>query len=270
MTLRKPVALVTGASSGIGREIARQLAADGHHLLLIARRGNRLRELARELQSDHGISTHVLELDLVRPDAPDRVIRFLDEKKLFVETLVNNAGFGQVGRFHELDRDRQLQMIQLNVTVVTDLTRRILPGMIERGEGAVLNVASSAAFQPAPLMGIYHATKAFVLFFTEAIAEEIRGTGVAATALCPGPVGQTEFGEHVGSAAKVPGLGIVQVPAARVARLGLKGLRRGKTIVVPGFFMRLSSWISPRLPRWLVRKITHRIQLTRRTPILRR
>jgi short-subunit dehydrogenase len=257
------LALVTGASSGIGREIARHLAADGYDLLLVARREDRLRELATELESKHGRRIHVLPIDLTETDAIDRVVEYVEKEKLQIDMLVNNAGFGSVGPFHEIDRDTQIDMIKLNVVALTDLSRRLLPGMVERGRGQVLNVASSAAFQPAPVMGVYHATKAFVLFLTEAIAEEVRGTGVTATALCPGPVAHTEFGENTGTHEKVPGLGVVRVDASKVARLGIKGALRGKTIVVPGLFMRLSSWISPRLPRWLVRKITHLIQLSR-------
>jgi len=203
-------------------------------------------------------------LDLTTPDAAQRVEDFLDAKGLTVHTLVNNAGYGLVGDFRLLDRQEQLNMIQLNVMVLTDLTHRLLPAMIARGQGTVINVASSAAFQPSPSMGVYHATKSFVLFLTEALSEELRGTGVTATALCPGPVDQTEFGDRVGTDAKVPGLGIVRLSAVTVARKGLAGAARGKTIVVPGFWMRLNSVVAPRLPRWFVRKAIHWIQRQRR------
>jgi len=231
--------------------------------VLIARRLERLEELSDELVSNHGVSAYILPLDLTAPRAADQVVEFLETHHLAVHTLVNNAGFALVGRFHEIDHKAQLEMIQLNVTVLTDLTRRLLPGMVKRGAGCVLNVASSAAFQPAPVMGVYHATKAFVLFLTEAIAEEIQGTGVTATALCPGPVGQTEFGDRLGATGKVPGLGFVRVSAEDVARQGLAAARRGKTIIVPGFWMKLSSMIAPRLPRWFVRKAMHRVQRSR-------
>lgn len=257
------LALVTGASSGIGLELARHLAADGCDVVLIARRLDRLKALSEELVSKHGVSVHILALDLSAPRAVNEVIEFLDTRQLEVHTLINNAGFGLVGRFHEIDRQAQLDLIQVNVTVPADLTRCLLPGMVERGEGRVLNVASSSAFQPASMVGLYHASKAFVLFLTEAIAEEVRGTGVTATALCPGPVGQTEFGDRLGPAGKVPGLNFIQVSARDVARIGLAGMRRGKTIVVPGFWMKLNSVITPRLPRWFVRKTIHMLQRSR-------
>lgn len=231
--------------------------------MLTARRLERLEELSDELVSSHGVSVHILPLDLTLPLAADQVIEFLDAHQMVVHTLVNNAGFGLVGRFHEIDLEAQLEMIQLNVTVLTDLTRRLLPGMVERGAGRVINVASSAAFQPAPVMGLYHATKAFVLFLTEAIAEELQGTGVTATALCPGPVGQTEFGVRLGAVGNVPGFGFVRVSAKDVARKGLAAAGRGRTIIVPGFWMKVNSVITPRLPRWLVRKAIHRVQRSR-------
>ena len=187
----------------------------------------------------------------------------LGDNRLSIDLLVNNAGFGFVGAFHETDRQTILEMIQLNVVVLADLTRRLLPSMVERGSGRIINVASSAAFQPAPLMGLYHATKAFVLFLTEAIAEEVRESGVKVTALCPGPVGQTEFGMRLGTDEKVPGLDLVRVPAAEVAATGLAAADAGRAVVVPGIIMKLGTAIAPRLPRWLVRRITHRIQRSR-------
>ncbi|MFC2085865.1 SDR family NAD(P)-dependent oxidoreductase [Bacteroidota bacterium] len=257
------LALVTGASSGIGLEFARRLAADGYDLVLIARRAERLDALSDELSSRHGISTHALPLDLTVPGAVDSVVQFIDTNHLVVHTLVNNAGFGLVGRFYEIDRLAQLGMIQLNLTVLTDLTRCFLPGMIERGEGRILNVASSASFQPAPFAGLYHATKAFVLFLTEALSEELRGTGVTASVLCPGPVDKTEFSERRGGENKVPRLGFTLVDAKDVARTGLNGLSRGRTIIVPGLAMKLSSIITPRLPRWLVRRLIYLIMRSR-------
>jgi short-subunit dehydrogenase len=257
------LALVTGASSGIGLEFARQLASEGYNVILIARRLERLEALREELVANHAVTAYVLPLDLAVPGAADLVVEFLETNRLSVHTLVNNAGFGLVGRFDQTSRAALHEMIQLNVAVLADLTRCLIPGMIERGEGRVLNVASSAAFQPAPLMGLYHATKSFVLFLTEAISEELRGTGVTATALCPGPVGQTEFGDHLGTERKVPAMGLVRLSARDVARQGLRGSSNGKAIVVPGLMMKISALITPRLPRWFVRKATHRIQKSR-------
>lgn len=260
---RRRLALVTGASSGIGAEFARAIAERGEDLVMIARRRDRLEAVRDELLSKNAISVHLLPLDLTLPGAVNRVIEFLEERNLTVDRLVNNAGYGLVGRFHEIDREKQLNMIQLNVTALTDLTRQLLPGMVKRGTGSVINVASSAAFEPSPLMGLYHATKAYVLFMTEALAEELRGTGVTATALCPGPTAKTEFGNQLGSERKVPGINLVKVKARDVARAALSGADRGKVIVVPGLIMKISSMVTPRLPRWFVRKATHRIQKSR-------
>ena len=231
--------------------------------MLVARRQQRLEELASGLLKEYSIECRILPVDLTSDDAADAVAGFLDSEGLDLDLLVNNAGFGRVGLFHEEDPQRIDDMIQLNAAVLAKLTRLVLPGMVARGRGGILNVASSAAFQPAPVMGLYHATKSFVLFLTEAIAEEVRGSGVNVTALCPGPVAQTEFGDHLGTETKVAGIGLVRIPAARVAKAGIDGVEKGKTIVVPGAWMWLSSLVSPRLPRWMTRKITHRIQLTR-------
>jgi short-subunit dehydrogenase len=260
------LAVVTGASSGIGLAVARHLADQQYDLVLVARREERLKALADEITSTRHVQVYTLGLDLSATGASMEVKHFLETNDLQVDLLVNNAGFGLVGRFAELDRERQLNMIQLNVVAVTDLTRLLLPDMISRGHGRIVNVASSAAFQPAPLMGVYHATKSFVLFLTEALAEELRGTGVTATVVCPGPVGQTEFGDHTGTDEKVPGLGLVRVDAADVARIGLKAATKGKVVSVPGLIMRLSSMVTPRLPRALVRKATHLIQRSRVVP----
>ena len=253
---------MTGASSGIGRAIAREIAARGQDVVLVARRRDRLEDVASELRTSHGVDAHVFAADLGDRETPERIKAFLDANGLTVHTLVNNAGYGLVGDFRLVDRQDQLGMIQVNLTALTDLTHRLLPKMIERGEGIVLNVASTAAFQPAPLMAVYHATKAYVLFLTEALAEELRGTGVTATALCPGPV-KTEFGARIGVEGKIPALELVQLSADKVAKIGLAGAVRGKTIVVPGFLNGVGAILGPRLPRALVRKIIHFLQRTR-------
>src|SRR5512137_1041621 len=190
--------LVTGASSGIGLELARCFAADGCRLVLVARKGNVLEALATDLRKAHKIQAQVITTDLAHPDAPARLLAHLQAAGLKVDVLVNNAGFGAQGRFAELPLQRQLEMLQVNITSLTHLTRLLLPGMIERHRGGILNVASTAAFQPGPGMAVYYATKAYVLSFTEALAEELAGTGVTVTALCPGPT-QTNFAEAAGA-----------------------------------------------------------------------
>src|SRR5262245_61136745 len=177
MTDRK-VALITGASSGIGRELAKVIAADGYDLTLSARREERLESLARELSVAHGISARVIASDLADPAAAKRLVGELEKEKLTIDVLVNCAGLGVYGRLWETELVRQLEVIQVNLVALTGLTRLLLPGMVSRGRGRVLNVASTAAFQPGPFMSVYYATKAYVLSLSEALAEELKGTGV--------------------------------------------------------------------------------------------
>ena len=181
--------LITGASSGIGLELARCFAADGSRLVLLSRKGAALEELATELRKAHKIQAQVITADLALPDAPNRLLAHLQAAGLKVDVLVNNAGIGAQGRFAELPLGRQLEMLQVNITSLTHLTRLLLPGMIERRRGGILNVASTASFQPGPGMGVYYATKAYVLSFTEALAEELSGTGITVTAVVPRPDG---------------------------------------------------------------------------------
>src|ERR671934_3131179 len=189
-------ALITGASSGIGEEFARQLAARGHGVFLVARREERLRALADDLERLHGIRAEVATADLADPDQTEALPGRVAERGLDVEVLVNNAGFTTVGDVHE-NPDRQLGMIRVNCEALVALTTACLPAMVERGRGAVIQVASVAGFQPIPVQAVYAATKAFVLSFSEAVSTELRGTGVTMTVLCPGPVA-TEFVEAAG------------------------------------------------------------------------
>src|SRR6266550_6618870 len=180
----KETALITGASSGIGLDLARLFAKDGHDVILVARSEGKLREVAAGLERDFGVKAHVIVADLARPDAPRQLF---DALPVDVDVLVNNAGFGVTGPFAGTDLAKELEMIQVNVVALTHLTKLLLPPMIARRRGRVLNVASTAAFQPGPLMAVYYATKAYVLSFSEAIADELRDSGVSVTALCPGP-----------------------------------------------------------------------------------
>ena len=180
----KETALITGASSGIGLDLARLFAKDGHDVVLVARSEGKLREIAAELERDFGMTAHVIVADLAKPDAPQTLVAQLP---VDVDVLVNNAGFGVLGPFVETDLAKELEMIQVNVVALTHLTKLLLPPMVARRRGRVLNVASTAAFQPGPLMAVYYATKAYVLSFSEAIADELRDSGVTVTALCPGP-----------------------------------------------------------------------------------
>src|SRR5712691_8172351 len=183
----RKTALITGASFGIGQELAGIFAREGYNLVLVARTADKLRQLASELEKAHGTRSLILASDLAAPGAAAYIHDQTTRADITVDVLVNNAGFGQFGLFAENDLEECLQQIQLNVTTLTHLTRLYLPEMVARKSGRILNVASTAAFQPGPLMAVYYATKAYVLHFSEAIAEELRHSGVTVTALCPGP-----------------------------------------------------------------------------------
>jgi len=225
--------LVTGASSGIGAEIARKLAERGHGVTLTARRKERLEALAAELSERHGVRADSVACDLASAAARRRMIGTIEKRGLTVDVLINNAGFGSAGRFHELDPEGELQMVRTNVEAVVDLCAHYVPQMVQRGAGAVLNVASTASFQPIPRQATYAATKAFVLSFTEALHTDLRRTGVTATALCPGPT-KTEFGQAAGIDEELFELPGIVYSAEQMAEAGIRGLERGKRTVIPG------------------------------------
>jgi short-subunit dehydrogenase len=247
------VALVTGASAGLGIEFARQLAKRGHRLVLAARRKERLDALAGELGN-----ARAMTIDLSKQDAATRVMADLEAHSESVELLVNNAGFGLIGRFAKADAARLRQMIDLNVGTLTDLCRAVAPAMIERKSGAILNVASTAAFQPGPKMAVYFATKAFVLSLSEALHEELKPHGVKVTCLCPGPT-RTEFGDVAGFG----GNGMfdkVAMNAPKVVEAGLKALDRNKAVVIPGLINKVGAASTRFAPRSTVRKIAGAIK----------
>jgi short-subunit dehydrogenase len=249
----QPVTLVTGASAGLGAEFARACARRGERLVLVARRRDRLEALAKEIGG-----AHVIVADLSAPGAAEALIRDLRDQELAVSTLVNNAGFGLVGRFAEIPLDRQQEMIDLNTRTLVSLTHLVLPGMRERGEGRILNVASTAAFQAGPGFAVYFATKAFVLSFTEALHQELKGSGIKVSALCPGPT-RTEFGEVAGVRSTSFERFAMNAPA--VVAAGLRGLDRNQAIVVPGIINKASAQSSRFLPRGLIRRIVASLKL---------
>ena len=249
-------AVVTGASSGIGAEIARGLAGRGHAVTLVARREQRLLELAAEFHEQHGVRAGAIACDLGGRDGRDRLAAQLERLELDVDVLVNNAGFGQSGDFAATHRERLVAMVALNCEAVVDLTGRFLPGMVERGAGAVINVASTAAFQPLPGTATYAASKSFVLSFSEAVHSELGGTGVTMTAVCPGPV-RTEFAVAAGLAGaeeRTPGL--VWMSADDVARAALEAAESGKRAIVPGFLNQAGSLLGRHSPRTLALPLT--------------
>lgn len=251
-------ALVTGASSGIGLELARILASNGCNLVLTARSKARLDELKTELVNDHSVHVEVIAADLSEVNAAEMLFGEITRRKLVVDILVNNAGFGELGRFHEIDLDRQLNMIQLNVVALTHLTRLLLPEMLKRKKGGILNVASTAAFQPGPNMAVYYATKAYVLSFSEALHEELTGTGVSVSCLAPGPT-LTGFGSDSGmNKSRLFAMGTMD--AATVAKAGYNALRRNRALVVPGFKNRAGAFLTRLSPRWFTMKIVKWLQ----------
>ena len=260
MTAR-PVALVTGASAGIGREIARVLAAD-HDLILSARRIDELEQLAAELRGK-GATCRVIPGDLAEPDGAKKLHAAAVESGLVVDVLVNNAGFGDLGPFADAALPKLLQMIQVNVVALTELTGLFVPAMKQRGRGRVLNVGSVAGFQPGPLMAVYYATKAFVNSFSQALSNELSGSGVTVTCLCPGPTA-TEFADVSGmKATKVFTVGSVMA-AGPVAVAGVTGMKRGKRLVTPGFRNRLLIFLERFAPRGAVLKVVRWMQEKRR------
>jgi short-subunit dehydrogenase len=253
--------LITGASSGIGLELAKRFAADGCRLVLVARNRQALHSLADELRQAHGVEARVLTADLALPETPARLFSELHAAGTTVDVLVNNAGFGAHGQFATLPLQPQVEMVQVNVMVLINLAKLFLPGMVKRGRGGVLNVGSTAGFQPGPGMAVYYATKAFVLSFSEAIAEELAGTGVTVTALCPGPTA-TNFA----AVAKFQGEGLLTkgtMSAEAVARAGHRAFRRGRVVVVAGLRNRLLVFVVRLVPRFVVRKIVKRLNALR-------
>lgn len=248
------VTLITGASAGLGVDFARQLAARGEQLVLVARRKERLDALAAELSN-----ARALAIDLGEAGAAGRLMANVAAHGETVTCLVNNAGFGLAGRFAELDGARQRSMIDLNCGTLTELAHAVLPAMIAAKAGAILNVASIAAFQPGPGMAVYFATKAFVLSFSEALHEEVRGYGVSVTALCPGPTA-TEFGEVAGWGESTL-IDRFSATSADVVRAGIAGMDKSRALIVPGFMNKASAQGHRLLPRWLLRKITGSIKL---------
>lgn len=254
-------ALITGASSGIGRELARELAASGYDLVLVARRVERLEALARELESEHpSISVHVIGSDLSAPGAAAAIHKELEVRGISVECLVNNAGFSTNGRFCELDLAREVEMLQVNIVALVELTGLLAPAMVRRGRGRVLNISSTGAFQPAPNCTGYAASKAFVQSFSEGLAYELRNTGVTATAFCPNAT-NTEYAEVAG----MKGAAIFKSGVAEpdyVAREARKAMERGKRVAIPGWMNRAQVRVTRFLPRTMVMRVAESMTRT--------
>ncbi len=246
-----PTALITGASSGIGRELARVFAENHYQLVLIARDRQSLETLAAELHRKFLIPSRVEVCDLANRSALEDLISRLQSENLVVDVLVNNAGIGVEGSFLETDWIREREMLDVNVHALIRLTKAFLPQMVNRRSGRILQVASTAAFQPGPYLSLYFATKALVLSFSEGLAAELRGSGVTITTLCPGPT-HTQFEQRLGPASLVFSSGLPVTNAPAVAAYAYSSLMRGKTVAIHGLFNRVLSWISAVMPRPLV------------------
>ncbi len=255
--MSRPLALVTGASSGIGEQLARVFAREGWDLVLVARSGEKLHALREELRASDGAESLVISADLSDPSAPEAVWQAIGERRL--EALVNNAGYGVAGAIATTPWRAELDMFQVNVMSLVALVKLALPGMIARKSGHVLNVASTAAFQPGPFLAGYYASKACVLSYTEALAEELRGTGVTATCLCPGPT-RTGFFRR----ADLDGVGYASLlglmSARDVAELGYRSMMAGKPLAIPGWLNRLAAFSVRFAPRRVVVRITRSLQ----------
>ncbi|HEV3216249.1 MAG TPA: SDR family oxidoreductase [Vicinamibacterales bacterium] len=248
--------LITGASTGIGAALAMVFAEHGHDLILVARNREKLQARAIELERSHNVKVAWFTEDLADPGGPARVHRSVSAEGLAVENLVNNAGVGLYGQFVNTDLDAELKMIQLNVTSVVELTKRFLPGMVQKQHGRVLNVASTAAFVPGPWMSIYYATKAFVLSFSDAIDYELSPKGVTVTALCPGPT-ESEFKVRAGSErSRLFEAFLMDAPT--VARAGYDGMMKGKAVVIPGLRNKLIPLAARLIPRPMMVVLSHR------------
>ena len=254
-------ALITGASSGIGLQLAHLFAKDGYRLVLVARSRGALRELGDELQSRYDVEVRVSPKDLAHPAAPAELHQELQEAGIVLDVLVNNAGFGGSGPFLQTEWYNEAEMIQVNVVTLTFLTKLFLPQILAR-KGKLLNVASVAAFLPGPYTAIYYASKAFVLHFTEALAEELRGTGTTVTCLCPGPV-QTGFQKraHTGGSSRAHGKLFLDV--RDVARSGYEGMKNGRRLVIPGWRNRLLTEMLRLVPRNTVTRMVARMYQSR-------
>jgi uncharacterized protein len=251
--------LITGASSGIGADLARELGKRGYGVTLAARREERLQELAEEIMGEHHVRVETVSCDVTDEEERRGLAEELAGRGLVVDVLVNNAGFGSGGAFHELEPEKETGMVRTNVEAVVALCGVFVPPMVERGEGAVLNLGSTIAFQPVPYQATYGASKAFVLSFTQALHEELRGTGVTVTALCPGPV-RTEFGEaggFGGADERIPSW--MWLSSDGVAEAGIDGLEKGRRVVVPGPVNQLTAIGGHYIPRSVLLPLVSRI-----------
>jgi uncharacterized protein len=253
--MTRQVALITGASSGIGEALAAEFAADGFDLVLVARSEDKLKRLASKIEAQYGVKARVEPTDLSKPSAAPALANKLARARLPIKVLVNNAGVLEHGRFVDIPAQRHQQLIDLNISGLTAMLSAFVPSMVSRGEGHVLNVASIASFQPVPALATYAATKAFVLSMTESLSEELKGTGVTATALCPGitDTGMVSSAQEKSDHLKIPDFFVGDATA--VAREGFRACMNGEVICVPGMINQASTLTTRNAPKWLIRRV---------------
>ena len=257
--MENKVVLITGASGGIGYELSRMFAKNKFDLVLVSRSELALSKVKNDLQKEFGIEVKALKKDLTDPQAPIQIFDELKEENIKVDILVNNAGFGDLSEFYVSDTNKQLDMIQLNIASLTLLTRLFVEDMVNNKYGKILNVASTAAFQPGPYMAVYYASKAYVLSFSNAIGEELKGTGVSVTTLCPGPT-NTSFSKVANFDESEFGKGMMNLMSAKqVAEIGYHGLIKNKAVVITGFRNKLVAFSSKFVPMWIILKIVKKI-----------
>lgn len=257
----KKTALITGASSGIGYEMTKYFGQDRYDLVLVARSEQALNQLAQELEAQYGVSVKVIVKDLAQPAAPEEIYNQLQQEGVHIDVLVNNAGYGSYGLFTETDLTKEMDMLQVNIMALTHLTKLFAREMVKRKAGKILNVASTASFQPGPLMAAYYASKAYVLSLSEALAYELKDQGITVSALCPGPT-VSNF-QAVAGMQKSKLLENSTMDSDSVAKIGYIGLMNGQTVIIPGAMNKVGAFSVRLMPRKLVPGIVHRMQSTR-------
>lgn len=247
--------LITGASSGIGKELAWLFAKDGHNLILVSRQEDKLQYLANELKEKYTIETLIIPLDIGNTDAAKEIYRIVNERSCTLDYLVNNAGYLVKGDFNETPWEKEQSLIQMQCLVYTELTKFFLPVMLKQNKGGILNIGSTGSFVPGPHSAVYCAAKSFVLSFSEALAEEVKGSGVVVTALCPGG---TDTAFHGTDRNKRPSY-LSLMDASKVARIGYKALMKGKRVVIPGFNNKMQVFFTRFVPRNIITRVTGKI-----------
>jgi len=250
----RKTALITGASSGIGWEYAKVFAEEGYDVIITARRIERLNDLKQKLEEKYDVQVHSIAADLTQVEVPEGIIKDIHAKNLVIDVLVNNAGFGDGGFFKDSDLQHMTDMVQVNITALMQLTHLILPSMIKRGHGRIINISSMAGFVPGPMNSVYYASKAFVLSFSEALANELKGTGVFVTCQCPGPV-KSEFQSVAYDQEKEKTLSQNIPTAGETARFGFNAMKRNKLIAITGWFNHLVPIMVRILPRFMIRNM---------------